>query len=187
MTDNLDRLKHRVQMVLGKALIKDVDDSGEIQLVKVEGFSGEIQDGLERIQEYGVSSNPPVDSEAVVAYMGSSRDHGVVIATDSGAYRVSSDSGEVVIHSQFGQTILLKNDGSVEITAPGGVDVGNGTSPVALSTQTDAKFQAIVDSINSAAVGSADGGAAFKANLIAALNIAFNAIGHVDSSNLRAD
>jgi phage baseplate assembly protein V len=188
MNDIVNRIAIRVKTAIGKALIKAVTDTDEIQLVKIAGISGEVQDGIERIQNYGMSSNPPVDSEAVAVCVGGSKDHTVVLAADSGAYRVTGlATGEVVVYSQFGQEILLKTDGSVEITAPAGVTVGSGTSPVALAIQTNAKFEAISNAINSAAVGTADGGAAFKANLIAALNISFPTIGDVDSSNLSAD
>ena len=182
------RISDRIKASISKALIKAVTDSNDIQLVKVPGLSGETQDGLERIQNYGMTSNPPNDSEAVVAAVGGSRDHCVVIACDSGQYRVTSlERGEVAYYSQHGQTILLKTDGSVEITAPGGVDVGSGSDSAAMAAKVNAKFEALVTSIENATTTATDGGAAFKAALVTALNMAFEAIGDVDSTNLRAD
>lgn len=188
MSDIIDRLAHRVKGAIVGALVKSVVDIGEIQLVKIAGRSGEVQDGIERLQNYGMSSNPPVDSEAVAAGIGSSMDHVVVIVVDSGANRPTGlETGETAFYSMFGQQITNKSDGTVHVSAPAGTDHGNGTSPVALAIQTNAKFEAIVDAINSAAVGTSDGGAAFKANMIASINASFGSIGNVDSSNLRAD
>ena len=117
----LERVKNRVNMMLGKALLAAVDDAGDIQLVKVAGLAGETQDGIERLQDYGLSSSPPKNSEALVVYLTGNRDHGVVIVCDSGEYRVNQlESGEVVLYSKFGQTILLDKNGDTVFN--GGTD-----------------------------------------------------------------
>lgn len=185
MSDIIDRVAHRVKTAVGKALIKAVVDTGDIQLVKIAGLSGEVQDGIERIQNYGMSSSPPVDSEAVAVCIGGSKDHTVVIAADSGAYRVKAlPTGEVVVYSMFGQEILLKTDGSVEITAPAGVDVGTGSSPVALSSVVDQLWTQLNSAFTSWIPVAQDGGAALRTSFLAAFP---SAPSSTASSNLRAD
>lgn len=112
MTEIVNRIVNRVKSVIGKALIEAVTDSGEIQLVKISGLADEVQSDMERVQDYGLSSNPPSGSEAVVLYVGGNKDHGIVIKTDSGEFRVKElKSGEVCMYSKFGQTILLDENG----------------------------------------------------------------------------
>ena len=184
MNDIVERVAHRIKTAVYKALIRAVVDTGEIQLVKISGLSGEVQDGIERIQNYGISSNPPLGSESVVACIGGSKDHVVVIATDSGAYRVKAlNSGEVVIYSQFGQQILLKSNGSVEITAPAGVSVGNGSDAVAMGTKTDA----IVSTISATATGQVCATPGAACPFATALKTALELLPSVASTNLTAD
>lgn len=102
--------------------------------------------------------------------------------------------GEAVLFSRtspgvIAATVHVKATGAIEVKPGTGqvAGVGEGSDFVAMSTKTDQKIQAILDAINGAAVGSADGGAAFKANIVAALNVSLPAIGPVASSNLKAD
>ena len=107
---------------------------------------------------------------------------------------VTGAQGEAFIFSRsapetIAATVHLKADGSIEIKPGAGMtaSVGNGSDAVAMATKTDAKVDAIANAISGAAVGSADGGTAFKANIMAALTPALEAIGSVASLNLEAD
>ena len=181
----IDRTVDRVKMMLVKALVTAVNDTGQIQLVKLSGLSGEHQDGVERLQSYGLTSNPPSGSEAVVAYLGGNRDHGVVIVCDNGAFRVTGlASGEVSIWSQYEQQILLKADGSVEITAPAGVSVGTGSDSVAMAAKVDALWNAFYTMFSAWTPVAQDGGAALKTAFTAAFS---SPPASVASTNLKAD
>jgi phage baseplate assembly protein V len=114
MSGPIERIANRVKQYLGLARIDSVSDANELQLVKITGLADEEQSNLERIQDYGITSNPPVGSEAVVLYVGGNKDHGVVIKTDSGEFRIQPlESGEVCIYSQHGQKILLDENGDI--------------------------------------------------------------------------
>lgn len=110
-----------IKNMIGQSLIDSIDDSDEIQLVKIApdldnapSDGDDVQDGVERIQEYGITSNPPRDSETVVLYPGGKKDSGIVIKVDSAEYRINSlESGEVCIYSMHGQKILLNKDGDI--------------------------------------------------------------------------
>lgn len=144
MTESmLKKVADRVKLAVGKALLKAVKDDGQIQLVKITGLADETQEDVERVQPYGLTTNPPLDSEAVVVYMNGNRDHGVVIVTDSGEYRIKNlVSGEVAVYSQFGQIILLAADGTIKVTASETIH-GNGDSYVALASKVDALWTAL--------------------------------------------
>lgn len=125
MKEVIERMANKIKSSVGKALIESISDGNEIQLVKVSGLDNETQSDLERVQDYGLTSNPPIGSEAVVLYVGGSKDHGIVIKTDSGEFRVQSlESGEVCIYSKFGQKILLDKNG--EIVFNDGTDFATG-------------------------------------------------------------
>lgn len=107
-----DRAAQRIQMMIAKALVKSVDDTGDIQLVKIAAQDGVVQDKVERIQNFGFTSRPPADSEAIALYLQGNRDHGVVIACDSGASRITGiESGDSVMYSAHGDKIHMKKRG----------------------------------------------------------------------------
>lgn len=112
MKSVLKKVIHRVQMAVGRAIIEAVTDTDEIQLVKISGLDGEVQDGVERIQNYGFTSNVPKGGESVVLYVQGNREDGIVITADHGEYRVSGlKSGETAVYSMHGQTMKQLENG----------------------------------------------------------------------------
>jgi phage baseplate assembly protein V len=78
-------------------------------------LANETKSNIERIQEYGFSSHPLPGSQAVAVFIGGSRDHGVIVATDDSRYRIALQPGEAAIYSHEGHTIKLKNGGIIEL------------------------------------------------------------------------
>jgi phage baseplate assembly protein V len=108
----LSKLVHRIEMLLVKALVSVVDDTNDIQLVKFTSLADDTEDGIERLQNYGMSSVPPKGGEMMVGYLNGNRDHGVVLVIDSGVYRPRGlNDGEAVFYSLHGQTVLLDENG----------------------------------------------------------------------------
>lgn len=122
--DNLERwiagLRAKVSNMVLKALIQNVTDSSDIQLVKVSVLANELDDKVERVQNYGFTSVPPAGGEAIVLSVGANRDHPVVIVADSSQDRKKGlNSGEVAVYHKGGAYILFKSDGTIEIKATG--------------------------------------------------------------------
>jgi len=141
MRDTVKKLVSRVEMMLAKAVIKAVNDTDDIQLVKISILAGETQDGIERLQNYGFSSVPPKGSEAFVAYLNGNRDHGVVIVCDNGEYRPRDlKDGESVLFSKHGQTLLLDENGDYVFE--------NGTDYAAAFNDLKAGFDSLVAYVN---------------------------------------
>ena len=116
MDEIIRKIINRLKNSVSQALLAAVKDSEGLQVVKVEGYADEIADGIERIQNYGLTSNPPKGSEAIVVNIGTNSDHGVVIAMDSATYRKKNlKPGEVAVYDKNGSYILLKEDGTIEI------------------------------------------------------------------------
>jgi phage baseplate assembly protein V len=75
----------------------------------------------------------------VVLFAGGRRDHGLVVAVDDRRYRKKDlEAGEVALYHKDGASILLKADGSIEVTPKSGQNVvlSGGTKQVALADHT---------------------------------------------------
>lgn len=106
----------RIQMMITKGTLESVNDIDEIQLVKVSSLEGEVQENVERVQPYGLSTNPPVDSETMIACIGGNKDHPVAIVVDNGATRKKElEPGEVALYDHLGTFIYLTKDGDIHI------------------------------------------------------------------------
>lgn len=101
-----------------RAVIRLVDDAPRAQELQIEAFKGQLTDGVERFQEYGLSTVPPAGSEAIVIALGGARDHAVVVATESREHRPRGLApGEVQLYAKWGQRVHLRADGSIELGA----------------------------------------------------------------------
>jgi hypothetical protein len=113
-------------------------------------------------------------------------DETIAISVNGGVASISIDTSGNVSVTADGD-IALENANDSFTVGAASIDAGGGTDFVALAMATDNKIQAIADAITNAAVTPMDGGAAFKAAIIAAMTPALAAIGSVASSNLKAD
>ena len=85
-------LRRRVMLMIGRGVVRLVDDTRRRQRVQVEGFAGEILDDVERWQQYGITSHPPVGSEAVVLALGGMRQHPAAVVVEDAPYRLESQT-----------------------------------------------------------------------------------------------
>jgi phage baseplate assembly protein V len=115
-----------MRLMVGRAVVRLVDDSARLQLLQVAALEGETRDNVERLQEYGFTSHPLAGAEACMVSVGGNRSHGLIIAVDDRRYRLTGlASGEVAIYDDQGQVVHLKRDHilvrsatRVEIEAP---------------------------------------------------------------------
>ena len=142
--DSLRALQNRIMMIIGRAVLEAVDDSGDLQTLKLSLLRRENRTGVERFQEYGFSSNPLPGAEAVVVFPGGNRDHGLCIAVDDRRFRFKGlKSGEVVLYTDEGDKFHFKRGGvievvsatKVEIKSPS-VELGSGTIEAILNGST---------------------------------------------------
>lgn len=119
-------LRARVQMMLARAVVQLVADDKGIQALQLSALADELIEGAERMQDYGFTSVPHPGAEAVVAFPGGLRSHGLVIAVGDRRYRLKGlQAGEVAVYDDQGQQIVLKRDRmrivsplKIEIEAP---------------------------------------------------------------------
>ena len=114
----LDPLRRRVQLMVGRCIVNLVDDALKMQGVQITLLSDETRDKVERLQNYGFTSNPLPGAEAVALAVGGTRNHAVVVVCDDRRYRLKGlESGEVAVYTDEGDKIVLKRGNVIEITS----------------------------------------------------------------------
>lgn len=102
----------RMQMMIGRAVIAAVADGQKAQALQIELLADEVQEGVERFQGYGFTSHPHPGAEAIVACVGGTRSHAIVIQVEDRRYRLKNlAAGEVALFDDLGQVVHLKRDG----------------------------------------------------------------------------
>lgn len=117
MRQLIDPIARRIRMMVSRAVVRLVNDATRTQNMQIEILKGEVYSAIERLQEYGFSSVPQEGAEAIVLSLNGDRGHGVVIVAADKRYRLTGlEAGEVALHDDQGQMIVIKRDG-IEITA----------------------------------------------------------------------
>lgn len=131
----LEPIRNRIRMVVSRAIVTLIDDSTAIQLVQLSILQGEAKNRVERVQNYGFTSHPMKDNEAVVVFVNGNRDHGLVVAVDDSRYRLKNlPEGGVAVYDYDGNYVKLTKANGIEIEAPnqkvtvkasGDIEIGN--------------------------------------------------------------
>ncbi|EGT80315.1 baseplate assembly protein [Haemophilus quentini] len=94
-------------------LVKSADN---IQKVQASGLADETLQDVELMQQFGFTSVPPANTQAVILPIGGQTTHGIVIATEHGSFRVKNlQDGEVAVYDESGSSIVLKKGRLIEI------------------------------------------------------------------------
>lgn len=119
MQDMIRPVRNAVALLVGRAVLAAVNDSGGLQRVQVVMLADEVHDNVERFQNYGLTSAPLSGAEAVALAAGGNRSHLVVVAMDDRRHRPKNlKPGEVMLYDHLGKYIRLAEDGFLEISAP---------------------------------------------------------------------
>lgn len=114
----LGPLSRKLALMVGRSIVRLVDDATKIQALQVDLLQGETRDQVERFQEYGFTSNPLPGAEAVAVCVAGSRDHVVVVAVDDRRFRLRSlAQGEVALYTDQGDLLHFKRGGTLLIKA----------------------------------------------------------------------
>lgn len=107
--------KTRLMNMIRRAVVVSAEDTGSIQLLKLNLGNGDLQAGIERIQNFGFTSKPKANAQAVVLFVNGTRDNPLVIACDDGNYRIHLQDGEAAVYNAFGMVIKLSADGTISM------------------------------------------------------------------------
>lgn len=105
-------LAHRVMMMIGRGTVSAVDDSTQAQELQIELLADEVHDRVERAEDYGLSSVPLPGAEVVTVSVHGLRSHQIAIRVIDRRHRPKAmQPGEVTMHDDQGQIVMLKRDG----------------------------------------------------------------------------
>jgi phage gp45-like len=160
-------------MMVGKALLASVYDNKEIQLVKISGLDSEVLDNVERIQDYGFSSVPPVnESEVIFIALGGNRDHAVAIKVDSGKYRPKANAQGVVTMYDMFDNLIKMSEGKTEHTSES-IELNGNSKRFVTHAELDTALQTFNGLLEGyLALGSNSGGTIVYSDPFPVLNIA---------------
>ena len=153
----LEPIRNKIRLIVSRAIVTVVSDDQGLQVLQLKGLPGEVLDGIERFQNYGFTSVPPIGSEAIVTFIGGSRSHGVAIAVDDRRHRKKNGQpGESAHYSDEGDYILFKRGRIIEVFSGGEVNV---TAPkVKLNGATEVTIDGGAVKIKSSGEVTVDGG-----------------------------
>ncbi|CAB3923971.1 hypothetical protein LMG26846_05858 [Achromobacter insuavis] len=107
-------------MMVGRGVVTAVDDSGPVQLMQVRASGLEVADRRVRPQEFGLTSNPPVGSDAALAAVSGDRSSTMVVGVNhQGSRPRGLLAGETKLYSQDGKYVYLTADGGIVVEAKG--------------------------------------------------------------------
>ena len=99
--ENFNRLmnptKNSIAMLVSKALITLViDENNKIQRVQLDLGNDQIGVNIERVQNFGFSSNPKVGAQVIALSLNGNRDHMVAIVVDNSRFRPNVSKGDSI-------------------------------------------------------------------------------------------
>lgn len=104
-------LSRGLRMMIGRAIVRLVEESGGELVMQVDGLADETLDGVPHVQDYGFASRPLKGASGVLLSMSGMRGQAVIIAVGDRRYRITGlIEGEVVMHDDQGQKVHLKRD-----------------------------------------------------------------------------
>ena len=149
----IEPLMAKLRLMVGRCVISASRYKNGELLADIELVAGERRRNVEFLQQFGFSSRPKGDVEGVALFIGGSRDNGVVISTRGECPDLKE--GEVRVHSPFGSSITLKNDGSIELATNSNKFrfVGDIEATGEVKAMCDSAFVTLTDHIHPTGVG----------------------------------
>nr|WP_236180441.1 phage baseplate assembly protein V [Pseudomonas mosselii] len=101
---------------LARGVVALVDAGRKLQGLQMRLTADEVKDGMEHFEPYGFTSNPQPGAEALAAFLGGDRSHGVVVCVSDRRFRLQAlKSGEVALYTDEGDRLHFKRDRVIEI------------------------------------------------------------------------
>jgi phage gp45-like len=109
-------LQQRVMLMIGRAVVRAVNDGPTIQELQVSLLTDELRGAIQYFQQFGHCGHPLPGAQAAVVFPGGDRGHGIAVAVDDGRHRQHLDPGESCLYNSQGVVIKLLADKTIEIT-----------------------------------------------------------------------
>jgi phage baseplate assembly protein V len=101
----------RLMNMVSRAIVTAIDDSPKMQVLQAEMLEGELADGIEHFQPYGLRARPFAEGEAIIVCPSGTRSHAIAIVVGDRRYRVALEEGEVALFDDQEQSVKLARDG----------------------------------------------------------------------------
>ena len=110
--------KDRLAWAITRALVRGMEQTGGAWRAGLQMLAGEQPYDIEYLQAYGFAGVPLPGASGVYLAVGGVRGHGVALALDQPGDHPPLQAGEVAVYDDLGKSIVLKRDGTIEVTAP---------------------------------------------------------------------
>ena len=98
-------LRQRISLIVGRAILAAVANSGKTQRLQLDLMAGEVSTGVERFEEYGFESYPEAGAEAAAVFLAGNREHGIVLCVHDRRYRPTDlEEGDAQIYTKWGKS-----------------------------------------------------------------------------------
>lgn len=147
----LQPLYKKIKNILFRAFLTELSDSEDVQVIKVSADGGIISN-IQRIQNYGCTSNPPKKSQVLVLSVGGNKENCISPSVDYGKERPKNlKEGEVQYWSIFGHKIKFSENGVLEIETKDGsaIHLNGGNKSFVTYAELDSALQGLTNFINS--------------------------------------
>jgi phage baseplate assembly protein V len=141
----LQPIMNKLRLLVSRGVVRVIDDAKKMQSLQVELHEGELHDQVERFQDFGFTSVPKPEAEAIYLSVGGNRAAGVVVAVSDRQYRPTGMAeGDVCLYTESGERVYLNEaDDVVHLGAKSAADW------VALAADTKAEISALRDTVDS--------------------------------------
>lgn len=110
-------VRRRLRSMANRAQVTGVVESLQRQNLQLQIENDEAVDDIERFQNYGMTSHPPVGSEAVVMALKGSLDQRVAVAVEKKDLRPKGEPNDVIVYHAEGHNMRLTSNGKIIVTA----------------------------------------------------------------------
>ncbi|BAO88910.1 putative membrane protein [Caballeronia cordobensis] len=111
----------RIQNMIARGTVAIANATTKMQSLQLNLLADETKENVEHFEPYGFTSRPLAGAEAVAVFLDGDRSHGITVVVADRRYRLTGlEEGDVALHDDKGQSIVLGADG---ITITGNVKV----------------------------------------------------------------
>lgn len=123
----------RVRNILRTATLTAIDDSGPVQTAQIASSYLETFPPRPVIQQFGLASNPPANSDGLLFSPSGDPANGVVLGHNSQAHRPTGQpAGGTTLYDAFGNSVVL-TQGTVTAKTSAGMSVTLSASGIAIN------------------------------------------------------
>lgn len=143
--------------MVSRGVVKLIDDAKKCQTLQAELLADEVRSDIERFEDYGMTSHPPVDSELLFVAIGGNRSNGIAVRVFDRSIRPTGMAdGDVCLYTADGERVYInKADDIVHLGAKSATAlVALVGSTVTADTTMSTWISAVTSAINALAPGS---------------------------------